>query len=342
MMVANQIVQVLAATRNERIYELLRNRDDLKYEIALHTGTIKDLLPQSQLIVIDYEDIIAYPLSEAEIRAQISAARVHECSSQEFANNPDHYLRGLGSTLAGKMLSLPQTFCVAFVSYSGGTGRTTIALDTALHYRSITKQYREKRKKEPQLRDQVPETPPLLVEMTFGASSLGAVTGLEMPYLYELATDGDAQAGSLKDVTLVPMDYQNVRMLSVDLLERYLHRAMSKHSLTIIDAMWPHSLFSSFQEQVNLWVVVASERMDTVANARKLYGELVDQHGDEKVWLLLNQTVQEKNKHKKTGEPMWDIKLPYVARADDYAGELGRGVLNRIFAPVWQDYESQH
>ena len=114
MMVANQIVQVLAATRNERIYELLRNRDDLKYEIALHTGTIKDLLPQSQLIVIDYEDIIAYPLSEAEIRGQISAARVHECSSQEFAGNPDHYLRGLGSTLAGKMLSLPQTYLCRF------------------------------------------------------------------------------------------------------------------------------------------------------------------------------------------------------------------------------------
>jgi hypothetical protein len=161
-----------------------------------------------------------------------------------------------------------------------------------------------------------------------------------MPYLYELATDPDAQAVSLKDVTLVPMDYQNVRLASVDLLERYLQRTMSGHSLTIIDAIWPHSLFGSLKDRVNLWVVLASERMDTIANARKLYGELAQEYGDERVWLLLNQSTQEKSKRKESDEPEWDIRLPYVARADEYAGELGRGVLTRVFAPVWQDYEN--
>lgn len=339
-MPANQIVQVLAATRDERVYELLRTRDDLKYEIALHTGTIKDLLTQSQLVVIDYEDIIPYPLSEAEIRDKIFAARVHECSSQDFVGNPDRYLHGLGSTLAGKILALPESFCVAFVSYSGGTGRTTIALDTALHYRTVIKHYQERHKREAQLKEQVPEAPPLLIEVAFGASSLVALTGLEMPHLYQLATDPDIRAMTLKDVTLVPMDFDHVRMLSRDLLERYLHRAMSKHSLTIIDAVWPTDLLGSFKERVNLWVVVASERQDTVANAHKLYKELVQEYGDERVWLLQNQTIQDKGKRKRPDEPEWDIKLPYVARPDEYAGELGRGVLARVFAPVWRDYEN--
>jgi len=339
-MAGNQIVQVLAATRDERVYELLRTRDDLRYEIALHTGTITDLLPQSQLVVIDYEDIIPYPLSEAELRERIFAARIHECSSQDFAANPDRYLRGLGSTLAGKILSVPENFCVAFVSYSGGTGRTTIALDTALHYRAVIKQYREKHKKEVQLKEQVPDTPPLLIEVAFGASSLAALTGLDMPQLYQLATDPDIPAMTLKDVTLVPMDYDHVRMLSRDLLERYLNRVMSKHSLTIIDSVWPTDLVRSFKDRVNLWVVVASERMDTIANARKLYTELVQEYGDERVWTLLNQTVQEKGKRKKSDQAEWDIRLPYVVRPDEYAGELGRGVLTRVFAPVWQDYEN--
>ena len=338
-MAVNQVVQVLAATRDERVYEFLRTRDDLKYEIALHTGTIKDLLPQSQLVVIDYEDIIPYPLSEAEIREQIFAARIHECSSQDFAGNPDHYLRGLGSTLAGKILSVPENFCVAFVSYSGGTGRTTVALDTALHYRAVVKHYHERHKKEAQLKEQVPETPPLLIEIAFGASSLVALTGLEMPHLYQLATDPDIQALSLKDVTLVPMDYEHVRMLSRDLLDRYLNRAMSKHSLTILDSVWPTDLLGSFKDRVNLWIVVACDRPDTVANARKLYKELVKEFGDEKVWTLLNDTSPEKAKRKKGDEFRWDIKLPYVARPDEYAGELGRGVLTKVFAPVWQDYE---
>jgi len=339
-MVTGRVAKVLVATQSEAVYEILKARRDVSYEIALYTGTIETLLPTVQLVIIDYEDIVEYPLKEADLRQALFAARVRDCSSQDFAADPDNYLGGLTTREPfGGMYELPANYCVAFASYSGGTGRTTVALDTAFHYAAVMKAYREKHKDEIGLEAQsAGENQALVVEMTYGVSSLISMTGLEMLSLYQLATQPDAVAHTYKGVTLVPMDYENVRMLSAELLQGYLQKRLKEHRLTVVDCLWPHGLTSALEDQVNLWLVVASSRKDTVINARKLYEELRERFHDSHVGLLLNQTGNSAAEAE-LGDLEWDIKLSRVARPDDYRGSLGYEVLSRIFSPVWEDYD---
>jgi hypothetical protein len=339
-MATGRVAKVLVASQSEAVYEILRARRDVSFEIALYTGTIEALLPQVQLAIIDYEDIVAYPLSEAEVRQALFAARVRECSSKDFIADPDHYLKGLTTREPfGGMFELPDNYCIAFVSYSGGTGRTTIALDTAFHYAAVMKAYREKHKGEIAIESRAArENEAMVIEMVYGVSSLVSMTGLDMPTLYQLATRPDVTPHSYRGVTLIPMDYENVRMLSVELLQGYLQRRMKAHSLTVVDCLWPHGLTSALEDQVNLWVVVASTRPDTIRNASKLYDELRERFPESYVSLLLNQAPNT-SVDKEFGDLNWDIKLTQVARADDYRGQLGHIVLSRVFAPVWEDYD---
>ena len=338
-MVADQAIRVLVATQAEQVYEILGARDDIKYDIALYTGTIQELVPNAQLIIIDYDDIVEYPFSEAEIREEIFAERVYECSSEDFVANPDSFLEGLAVNQPGKMLSLPRNYCIAFVSYSGGTGRTTLALDTAFYYADILKRYKEKKGRPSQATDveETLNTFAMVVELTYGVSSLISLTGLEMPCLMQLATDPESEAQNYRNTDLVPMDYENVRMLAVDLLERYFNRQMDQHSLTVIDGIWPHGQAGALAKRVDLWIVVASERPDTVVNAQRLYDELSAEYQEERVWLLQNQVSKETEKG--SDNPQWNITVPRAARPDEYRGELGRAVLSKVFFPLWEDYD---
>lgn len=336
-MVAGRAIRVIAATQSNQVYEILRRCENIKCEIALYTGTIKELLPGAQLLIIDYEDVVQYPLSEADVREFVFSSGIIEYNSQDFIKDWERIIRQ-----AGGGDDRMQSYCVAFVSYSGGTGRTTLALDTALTYASVMKK-QDGKQKQPQpsphllgAKNQV-----LMVEMTFGVSSLVSLTGMEAPRLYDLVTQTDAQMQSYKGVSMVPMDYENACLLSTDLLQRFVRREMATHRLTVIDCVWPHSLINPVQEQVNLWVVVASERQDAVANALKLRDELRrDVVKEAKIWLALNQ-ASKTALDKDNGEVHWDIKLPRIVRPDEYRGDLGRAILARVF-PEWQEYNQPH
>jgi len=330
-MVAGRTIRVIAATQSNQVYEILRRCDNVKYDIALYTGTIKELLPGAQLLIIDYEDVVEYPLAEADVREFVFNSGIIEYSSKDFVADWERIIR-----LAGGGDERLQNYCIAFVSYSGGTGRTTLALDTALTYAAAMKKQDGKAQ---QIASQPATTkePVLMVEMTFGVSSLVSLTGVDAPRLYDLVTQTDAQVQTYKGISLVPMDYENACLLSTDLLQRFVQREMKTHRLTVIDCVWPHSLINPIQDQVNLWVIVASERQDAVANAVKLRDELRrDVVKEAKIWLTLNQ-ASKAALDKDVGEVKWELKLPRIARPDEYRGDLGRVILSRAF-PEWQEY----
>jgi hypothetical protein len=330
--------QVLVATRNEGVYEVLRGCEDIVYHVALDTGTISKLLPQAHLVIIDYNDLVQYPFSEGEIREQIFTSQAYECESKDFILTPHKFLDQIREPHPGRMLSFPEHYCLAYVSYSGGTGRTTLALDTAFYYAKVIKEYQQKHKREALAGALAVTKPSMVVELTYGASSLVALTGLEMPKMYQLVTQPEAKPLEYKGVSLVPMDYDNARLLAINLLERYLKKQVAAHGLTVVDCIWPHGLAPALADCVDLWVVVAAGRPDAALNARKLYGELVEQFSKEKVWLLLNQ-AQEALPHKEFGTMTWDIELPRIERPDEYRGELGRAVLAQVFSPIWQEFD---
>ena len=343
-MIAGQAVRVLVATQAERVYEILEARD-VSYDIALYTGTIRELLPEAQLVIIDYEDVVEYPLTETEIREEIFGAMIYECSSADFCANPEGFLDGLAVNTPGKMLTLPEHYCIAFVSYSGGTGRTTLALDTATCFAETMQKHAGKEKRRNPDAYKIAAVPGLVIEFAFGTSALISLTGLDMPSLMRLATVPETQAQAYRGMALVPMDYENVRMIAVDFLERYFHRQMGEHNLTVLDIIWPHELSGALARHVDLWIVVAAERSDTIANAQKLYDELCAEFPRDKVWLLQNQVSKETGGQptgqagQEEGELKWHISLPRIRRPDDLKGDLGRVILSKVFAPLWEEYD---
>ena len=337
-MASGQQIRVLVATQSEQAYDILSARDDVQFDIALYTGTIKELIPQVQLAIIDYEDIVQYPLLEADIREALFHSAVHECRSEDFVADPDGVLQKVTVCQPGRMITMPESFCIAFVSYSGGTGRTTLALDTALYYAELCKKRAEKSKRSTKPIFQR-ELPCMLLEMTYGISSLISITGLEMSALMQLATDPETKMQSYRGIDMVPMDYENVRMLATDLLERYYTGQIARHGLTIIDSIWPHGFTDAVASCVDLWVVLGTERPDTITNAQKLCEELRANYSD-KVWLAQN-LVSDDGLKQDSGQSSWQIRLPRIQRPDEYRGELGRTVLSKVFAPLWQMYDSQ-
>ncbi len=345
-MVAGQVMHVIVAThlQAEEICRLIKRRGDAKATALVHSHRIIESLADAHLVIININDdtisagiegdiVASGGKTEADVRMALAAVQVPQCTSHEFLSDPDRFLRGTAINRPGRMLTLPLNYCIAFVSYSGGTGRTTLAMDTAFHYAHIMSP-RSRKKQE----SEVGSSPVLLIEMTYGVSAQMALTGLDMPSLSQLATDPEMRGQDYRGVSFLPMDYDFARLLPADLLQRYLRRQMERHRLTVIDCIWPHGLSSAVKEHVDLWIVVASDRPDTTVNAQRLHDELVAELQENKVWLIQNQGP-EGRQSKDTSQLAWNIRLPRVSRADEYRGELGRAILSEVFSPLWQEHE---
>ena len=373
-----QEIRVLVATQVERVCGELEARHDVKYDLSLFPDAIISLLSESEVVIIDYADVGGEDEDKSRLRQAIyelqNQGRLDEFTSEEFLANPATCLEGTGGF--GRMRRLRPNCCIAFVSYSGGTGRTSLALDTAFYFaETLDKHAQKARKGGRRESDQLPLPQALMVEMTFGISSLAAVTGLEMPYLMQLAVDSDIRAQRYRGVELVPMDYDNVRVLAVDLLRRYFDRQMALYPLTVVDTIWPHSLSDALAKRVDLWLVVATERPDTVSNAVHLADELRATYGEDKVWLLQNESAgngTKKEARSSRRQPrwrrgrsesaetpaeestdlaggaaaglrghdvVWQVRVPPISRPEEFQGQMGKAVLSRVFAPIWKEYD---
>jgi MinD-like ATPase involved in chromosome partitioning or flagellar assembly len=254
-------------------------------------------------------------------------------SGQEFLSQPGRWLAEARAA-KGEPTVLPQQKAVAFVSYSGGTGKTILALDTAVHFARRTKM------------------PVLLTEFTYGDSALAAVTGLDGPYLFDLATQLDVEAAKYKGVTLVPMDYEHCQDLPVRQLEQYFEeqmaqyfeKQMAEHVLMVVDSRWPHGLIGAVQEKIDEWIVLATPRIDAVENARRLHQDLVklkerkELGPQASVSIIINQKSTADSLALAGFERALD--LPTVRQPDRFEGQLGREILSLIYGKKnWRRYE---
>ena len=314
-------MKVLVATKNLEVFEALQRIEEIQSEEALFTGQIYQLLSTVDMVIIDYEDLVEHPYDARMIRELLAESEVQTYSSDDFLLDPQRSIRE-AEMRPGAMTRLPEKYAIAFASYSGGTGRTTLALDTALHFaRQADKQLKAK-------------LPTLLVEFTYGASGLAAILGLEMPHLYDLATQTDLEPSKYRGVTVIPMDYDNCRLLSVDLLRNYMKREMGRHVLTVVDALWPHGLIGAVEDDVDRWLIVSTPRLDAIENARMLKEEL----GNGGVDILLNQMGGAADGLALAGlDRMLDLSR--IDRVDRFEGKLGKQVLAKVYGPAWDKFE---
>jgi hypothetical protein len=310
-------MKVLVATKSVPVFEALRSLPDIESEPALYTDQIVRIIPSAQLVVVDFGDVVEYPYEIGMIQSLLAEAQEKRglawTSSEEFLADPEEWIRRASRSRGGR--SLPDKLTVAFTAYSGGVGKTTLALDMALHFARRT------------------ERPVLLLEFVYGSSALAALSGLEMPFLYDLTSKVDAQPALFKGVTLIPMDYDNCRLLPPEEFGKYLKKQIARHVLTVVDTTWPHGLVRSIQEEVDQWLVVASPRLDATENANKLAKEL-----GPKAALLLNMKRGMGDRLALAGMET-ELELPYVDRVDEWDGKLGEQLLLYVYGPAWREYE---
>jgi CO dehydrogenase nickel-insertion accessory protein CooC1 len=309
-------MKVLTATKALAVFEFLEDLEDIEQTEALFTGRIYDALSEVQFVIVDFEDVVEQPYDVEMLRRVFAENEILFASSEEFLSQPEHWIQE-ARRVRGQLTKLPKKRVIAFAAYAGGTGKTTLSLDTALHFARRT------------------AMPVLAVEFTYGVSALAALTGLEMPHLFDLATQLDVVAARWKGVTLVPMDYDSCQDLPIQRIARYLEEEMNNHVLTVVDATWPHPLIGAVQEEVDEWFAVATPRVDAVENAEKLRDEL----GSKKASIIVNRRggVVDSLALSRVGSA---LDLPEVRRPDQYDGKLGKQVLSLTYGPkTWRKYE---
>lgn len=308
-------MKILIATKKLVVFDVLKDMEGIECEEALFTGQIYDALPKVQLVIIDFDDVVEHPYKVEMLKGVFAEKGILFVNSEEFLAQPDRWLAE-AREVKGAITPLPEKKTIAFVSYSGGTGKTTLALDIALHFARRTKM------------------PVMLVEFAYGESTLAALTGLEMPHLFDLATQLDIEAATWKGVTLAPMDYDHCQDLSVRQIGRYIEEQAEKHVLTIVDSRWPHGLIGAVREGVDEWFVVATPRVDAVENAKRLQGEL-----GPKASIIINQKGKVVDSLALAGVER-ALDLPQIRQADRFEGQLGRQILSQIYGPQnWRRYE---
>jgi hypothetical protein len=311
-------VKVLVATKSVSVFERLRTLPDIEILPALTTEQIDQLIPSVQLAVVDFPDVVEYRFESGYIQTQLVNAQEKRglawTKGADFLADSDYWIEQASKAIGEK--GLPKKRTVAFASYSGGVGKTSLALDMTLYFARQTEQ------------------PVLLIEFVYGASALASLlTELQMPFLYDLTTKFDLQPGSFKGVTLIPMDYDNCHMLPVEEIGKFLKRQMANHRLTVVDTIWKHGLIGSIQDEVDQWLVVTTPRLDAIENAKKLQLEL-----GLKATVLLNQKRGAGDSLAMAGMER-GLDLPYMDRVDQWTGKLGKDLLRYVYGPAWREYE---
>jgi hypothetical protein len=317
-------MKVLVATKESLVFDQLVNRaPDLELTAALDTGRLYASIPTAQLAIIDYRDLVPHPFSTECIRRMLSGATLKQCSSQEFLASPERYLPP--SARSRRTFELPAKRTIALTSFSGGTGKTSLALDTALHFAAKT-----------ELRLPLPVG---VFEFTYGSSALNALIRTQAPPIDALIGQPELEPGSFHGVTLYPMNYDAVRPMSMESVKRYLQEQLSNHVLSIIDAIWPHGTASLIGEDVDLWIVLTTPRIDAVDNARKLRQRLAAEYGEEKVIIAVNQMGGLGASLALMGFDR-DIEIPRIRQAEVFfGGRIGKQILTHMYNSLWDDYE---
>jgi len=324
-------MKVLVATKERQVFDILNAAADLEPIAALDTRRIYEAIPDMQLAIVDYDDLIEQPFSRDFIRKLLAVAsspdvgRLQECSSAEFIVSAETYLKA--NIPVRPSYRLPAKRTIVFTSYSGGTGRTSLSLDTALEFVAQTK------------KRQLP-LPAAVLEFTYGHSALTALVGEMHPSLFELISQPEAEPPHFQGVTLYPMDYDMVRSLSSEQVERYCRQQIAHHVLTIIDTTWPQGYVAALGNTVDLWVVLTTPRVDAVENARKLYHDLAIEYGEGKVMIAVNQMGGLGASLALMGSRR-DLVIPRMQQGETFfGGRLGREVLRHVYDSVWKDYET--
>jgi Flp pilus assembly CpaE family ATPase len=314
---------VVAATANPHALRVLWMEGGVAVREARTTDEVNGLLDQAQLLVIDPGDLLAVTTEQTCLERIVRDSGLPSVDSATFLSDPQHWIAE-GRSFSGDLHSLPARL-VAFTSLdAGGVGKSTLALNLALGFARRT------------------ALPVAIVELSHARSGLLARLpgqGFIRPPIdaYTLATQG-AEPGSWRDgsqaVTVVPMDGETMSLLSPEVFRDLLARLRAQHVLTVVEGGQPHRLWRPAQELADqVFVVAASSRLDTMANARALAEELRGAGNQaSRVCVVLNQASSMDSVAARFVQDMPYLTVPRSSAMSRYADDK---TALKLLASIW-------
>ncbi len=246
------IVRVLVASSQIEAHAALDAIAPYQAIEAVTTRGVYQALQNVQLAIIEFEQLIEEEVPYEMLVEILNRSRVPWTTPEGFLQDPASW-RAHALAAAGDFKSFPPAIA-AITSYSGGVGKTTLTLDSAIHFAART------------------HLPTAVVEFPHGPSPLRAITGvLDGAGFVDVLHQGQLQLPSWRGVTLVTVNYNDVGpILKPDEVAQRLEQIRKTHVLTLVDSEFPHPWLDIVAPQIETFLVIAAPRPDAFNNAAVL------------------------------------------------------------------------
>jgi hypothetical protein len=317
MLSKSPTVRVLVATSQVEVHAALEAIAPYHALEAVTTRGVYHALSNAQLAIVEIESLIEEEVSRATLVEILNRSPLPWTTPERFLADPTTW-RAHALAATGNFQSFPPA-TAALTSYSGGVGKTTLALDAAVHFATRTK------------------LPTAVIEFPYGPSALRVITGVtEGAGLVDVAHRDQVILPSWCGVSLVTVNYDDVGgILKADEVMDCFERIRAAHILTLVDSEFPHPWLEIIARQIGTFLLVAAPRADAWNNAAALKQAMqrrpdIYQHPQ----VVFNLVEGWGDRLTQMGlERVMD--LPRIKNPERLDGRLGSQVLRAIY-PYWR------
>jgi len=281
------IVVLLGAHLPDRkVLDALSLNGNLTVREAFTTRGVLQNLSGVQLVILG--DLIPLPDGSNEVlQSALDRSGIPVVSQEVFLADSAEWL-GRARLTSAKQISFLPARQINLVNWSGGVGKTTLAMAVCKRFVQNT------------------GLPAALLELSMGGSALHARISPDLPEFFAIATHKENPA-LWNGVSLYPMDGRTIDVLwSEDPqgVRNLLTEIRRKHTLFVVDCFPGHPLFAELSKPMTGLVnmVVTSPRDDAILQARRLINEI-----SEPCHLILNMAKSVADR----AESGISIVLPY-------------------------------
>jgi hypothetical protein len=316
-MAHSNTVTVLVATTRADVYAALARIAPCITREAVTTQGVYNALPGVQFAIVELDALLEENVPRDTLFDILNRAPMPWTDPAGFLDDPARW-RSHALAAAGDFKSFP-TACVALTSYSGGVGKSTLTLDTAIAFAARTR------------------LPTAVVEFPHGPSAVRALTGIAGGIGFvDIGQRENAALPCWRGVNLVTVNYHEVgAILKPDEVAARFERIRKAHVLTLVDSEYPHPWLDLVAPQIESFLIVGAPRADAWNNAAVL-NQVMIQASDlyTHPQVIFNMVDGWRDRLTQLGLPR-TLDLPRVKEPERFDGRLGNQVMRAIY-PYWR------